>query len=77
MKHISPELKAILKSMLEFNPYFRASAKEVLQNKYFDDIRIPMNEGNAPYKLKFEIDADNAFDYDSGKSYKYSAAAYK
>ena len=63
--------------MLEFNPYFRVSAKEALSNKYFDDIRIQMNEVSAPYKLKFDIDADDAFDYDSGKSFKFNAMAYR
>ena len=77
LKHISPEMRGILKSMLEFNPYFRVSAKEALGNKYFDDIRIPMNEGTAPYKLKFDIDTDDAFDYDTGKSLKYNAIAYR
>jgi len=33
--------------MLEFNPYFRKSAFELLQNKIFDPIRDPMKEKGA------------------------------
>ena len=42
----------ILKGMLEFNPYFRLTAREILKNKIFDDIRINEIEQSAPYKIK-------------------------
>jgi len=42
----------------------RLSAKEILANPYFDDIRIPINEEDSPHKLQFEIDMSDAFDYD-------------
>lgn len=56
MTHLSKEIRMLLKGMLQFNPYMRLSAKEVLANPYFDDIRIPMNEESAPHKFKFDID---------------------
>jgi len=54
----------------------RLSAKEVLANTYFDDIRIPMNEESAPHKFKFDIDQADAFDYDLGSSPKFSKLDY-
>ena len=44
----SPEMKRMLSSMLEFNPFFRSSAREVLKSKIFDEIRIENNERQAP-----------------------------
>ena len=37
-------LVEMLESMTEFNPYFRPSAKELLKNKIFDDMRVESNE---------------------------------
>jgi hypothetical protein len=42
----------LLKGMLEFNPYFRLTARECLKNKIFDDIRISEIEKSAPFKIK-------------------------
>jgi len=36
---VSPDLIDILEKMLEFNPYFRPTAKELLKHKVFDGIR--------------------------------------
>ena len=44
--------------MTEFNPYFRPSAKELLKNKIFDDIRLESIESDAPYKILVDIDRD-------------------
>ena len=33
-------LVEILESMTEFNPYFRPTAKELLKNRIFDEIRM-------------------------------------
>ena len=46
-----PVLQSILKPMLEINPYFRPSARELLSNNYFDDIRIPALEALSIHKL--------------------------
>ena len=39
--HTSPELLNILESMLQFNPFFRPTAKELLKHPIFDKIRLP------------------------------------
>jgi hypothetical protein len=39
----------MLEAMLEFNQQFRVSAKELLKNKMFDDIRVERLERGAPY----------------------------
>jgi mitogen-activated protein kinase 1/3 len=46
-----PELIYLLEQMLTFNPYFRPSAKNLLQSKIFDRIRQPELERPAPFKL--------------------------
>jgi serine/threonine protein kinase len=38
------ELVDILTQMLEYNPKFRPSARELLKNKIFDKIRVVSNE---------------------------------
>lgn len=47
--------------MLEFNPYFRPSARELIRSAYFDDVRIEAYEMHTPGKLTLEIDEDEAF----------------
>ena len=37
-------MKNLLIKMLEMNPYFRSSAREILKSTLFDDIRIHANE---------------------------------
>ncbi len=48
--------------MLEFNPYFRRSAAELLKSPVFDDIRDPSMEQAAPRKLELRADKSN-YDY--------------
>ena len=52
------------------------SPRELLKMPYFDDIRILDNERSAPHKLKLQIDADQAFDYELGQTTKYSKKDY-
>ena len=73
---IAPELRAILKDLLQLNPYFRKTASECLQNPIFDDIRNPNQEKNPKGQLKLEVDQDEAFDYETGKSTKYTKADF-
>ena len=42
--------------MLEMNPYFRPSAKEILKNSYFDEVRIPEYEHSSNLKLSLDLD---------------------
>lgn len=71
-----PRLIQILEKMLEFNPYFRWSAAECLNSTYFDDIRNPSLEKYASKKLILEIDQDDAFNYQTGESSKFTRQSY-
>ena len=68
--------KELLLNMLCFNPYFRWSINECLQSPVFDDIRSEQLETSATHKIKLEVDADDAFDYEEGKSYKFTRLEY-
>jgi|TARA_B110000285_G_scaffold123349_1_gene139403 hypothetical protein len=65
-------LTDLLKSMVEFNPFLRAFPSECLQNPYFDPIRVPQLELPAPQKIFLQIDQEDACDYQSGASMKFS-----
>lgn len=52
--------------MLEINPYFRPTAKECLQNKIFDKIRVAGLEVSAPFKINIDVDRnEHKFDYEN------------
>ena len=44
--------------MLEFNPFFRPSAKQLLKSKLFDEFRKPNDKSTttAPFRIKLKID---------------------
>ena len=46
----------ILEHMLEFNPYFRPTARELLTNKIFDAIRVKNIEEPSTKKIIIDID---------------------
>lgn len=46
----------MLSDMLEFNPFFRPTAKELLQQPIFNQIRVPGLEASAPFKVNIDID---------------------
>ena len=46
----------ILEQMLEFNPYYRPTARELLKSAIFDKIRIPSIEEPSPHKILIDID---------------------
>jgi hypothetical protein len=56
--------------LLEFNPYFRPTARELLKHSLFDDIRIKENEVSADYKIIIEIDNKYPQNYQYGHSSK-------
>ena len=60
----SKQLLEILEKMLSFNPYFRPSAKTLLKDSYFDDIRIKNIEITMPHKLNHKIDRDEELQTD-------------
>lgn len=51
--------------MLEFNPYFRISAKACLEDPIFNDIRKESLEVGAPFKIHLKCDGLNSYDYDN------------
>lgn len=60
--------------MLQFNPYYRPTAKECLQHKVFDKIRVAGLESNAPFKINIDADRNEyKFDYEQPES-KFSEA---
>lgn len=55
--------------MLEFNHYYRPTARELLKAAIFDNIRIPSIEEPSPHKILIDIDK-NEFkqDYDNSQN---------
>jgi serine/threonine protein kinase len=53
---VPDELYDILTSLLVFNPKKRYSVEKVLKSSYFDSIRIPQLEKNAPYEIFLGVD---------------------
>ena len=54
--------------MLQVNPHFRPSAKYLLQNSIFDEIRIKKNELSAPQKLQMHCDLNEfKFNYETNQ----------
>jgi hypothetical protein len=60
--------------MLEFNPYFRPTASQLIESKAFDSIRVPANEKLDPHSsLKNKIKIDNndySYNYELDKNMK-------
>lgn len=67
-KDSNHELVYIMEQMLEFNPYFRPSAKELLQNKIFDSVRIKSNEKNAAHAVVIKVDRTMPRDYSESEN---------
>ena len=63
----SPQLLKLVLDMLEYNPFFRPSAKECLQNPIFDEIRVTMLERDAQEEIVTEVDEMLPIDYDTGR----------
>lgn len=60
----NPNLVSLAQQMLEFNPYFRPTCMQLLENPIFDQVRQPANQEPAPFKIKIGIDVgDYAVDY--------------
>ena len=69
--HISDEMRDLLRGLLEFNPYFRLSAKEALNSNVFDCIRCPHFETPCKIKMKMKYQREGTFDYEANTSLKY------
>lgn len=48
----------LLQQMLEFNPYFRPSAKELVLHPFFDNVRCEEYELPKPKKIQLDFDKD-------------------
>jgi hypothetical protein len=57
----------LVHDMLEYNPFFRPTAKECLQNPIFDEIRVPALERDSPEMIVADIDEVLPIDYDTGR----------
>ena len=73
----SNDLEKLKYQMLQFNPYFRCSAAEVIKHKNFDKIRLYSKEKSATEKIFLEIDSDKAYDYETGHSNIYKFKDYR
>ena len=43
------------------------TARDILQDPFFDDIRLDEHEMKAPFKIKIECDRRQTFDYENFK----------
>ena len=51
--------------MLELNPYFRPSARQLIKNPIFDSIRVTQNEKTSPHTVKLSVDSKSqGIDYE-------------
>lgn len=51
--------------MLNFNPYFRPSAKDLLKNEIFDKVRHKLLEAPMEFKISLQIDQEKyAYDFE-------------
>lgn len=55
---------SLVKSMLTFNPNKRITARQCLDHQVFDDIRDPLLEFTAPFKIKVHDQDSAGFDYE-------------
>ena len=62
---------------LEFNPYYRHSATECISSPSFDFCRDKDKQKSGKVKFILDIDMEDAFNYGSGKSEKYSYKEYQ
>ena len=60
--------------MLKFNPSLRANTKDLLKSQIFDRCREKYlgYEIEAEHKILLDIDQPGVFDYEVGKSSKYT-----
>ena len=66
----------LLSQIIVFDPKERATAKQLLQNPIFDKIRKAENECDAPYKVTFELDDPDVFDYEKLRCNKFTHDYY-
>jgi serine/threonine protein kinase len=67
-KGADEEALVILYKMLAFNPNTRITASEALEDKYFDDIRLPEQEELPSEPLVIDIEEDELRDFEDIKA---------
>ena len=67
----------LLKCLLEFNPYYRLSAKEALQLPLFDKIRESHFEKECSTRIKMEIHSLANNSYNEKEKGKFTIMDYK
>lgn len=70
---VQPGVKALLLGMTEFNPFFRQSANEMLHADVFAAAST-QSAFLAKEKINLDVDMDDVFDYETGKSQKFAKA---
>ena len=63
--------------MLEFNPYFRLSAKEALKSPIFDKIRVSEYEEECSIKFRQKFNSGSTFDYETMEDENFTIKDYK
>ena len=63
----SSKIIDVLEQLLEFNPYIRPKANEILQHPIFDSIRQPKLEIPLKKKINIKIDTEHLTNEDFGK----------
>ena len=76
MNNISEEVRSLLKSMIEFNPYFRQSAKELLRSEVFGQLNKVVESVGAEEKVLLEVDCDDVYDYEDCKQVKFDTNTF-
>ena len=66
----------MLKTMIEFNPYFRQSAKELLSSEVFGQLNKVTESVGAGEKVLLEVDCDDVYDYEDCKQVKFDANTF-
>ena len=65
----------ILKGLLQVNPYFRTSAKTLVENPIFDQVRVSLSEKIYPEKkVRLSFDNINCFDYELERDDHFKSA---
>ncbi len=63
----------VLRSMIQFNPLKRPSARDLLSSKVFDPVRKPEQEIDAPWAIRLPLYESGTFNYETLTDSRYAA----
>lgn len=66
-KKCSKESLRILRSMLELNPHHRVSSQDLMEDPYFDSVRVPEIEIGADCLINLPYDQTGTYDHNNDK----------